>query len=408
MRTVKGWSIGCVGSAAVAMALLLSASSVHAQEERFTVERPSSVLIFPKVVRQGPSSRTTTIQITNTSNMLVQAHCFYVNGSELNGVPLWQITDFTISLTRQQPTSWDVTEGRPVDPTDEQTGLDPGTVPPVAPGFAGGLVCVQVNVDGMPTDANSLKGEATLAETGDAEQLLTVGKYNAVGIQGIDNDGDNVLRLDNVEYAACPGGAYLNFVPDGAQDDIINELGNAPSAVSTTLALIPCAMDFENLLPGHTVASFQFRDEFEVGPSLTPVDIECWTPFQLADAPVTPATSSTYWHARITTEEPAPGAGGFVGVANVQRVGANGAVASSITNLHFLGNRETGFCSTSGDECTTDADCTGQAGDVCRRNLGARCSVDGDICLTDEDCEDGADPNDYCKAPEIRLPEALL
>jgi hypothetical protein len=95
-------------------------------------------------------------------------------------------------------------------------------------------------------------------------------------------------------------------------------------------------------------------------------------------------------------------------VANVQRVGANGGAAASLSNLHFLGNREDGFCSVSGDECTSDTDCTGGAGDVCRRNLGARCSVDGDICLTDADCSDGADPNDICAAPEIRLPEALL
>jgi hypothetical protein len=268
-------------------------------------------------------------------------------------------------------------------------------------------VCVQVNVDGLPTDANSLKGEATIAETDALEQLIAVGKYNAVGIQGIENDGDHVLRLDNVEYAACPSGAYLNFVPDGAQDDIINSFGNAPSAVSTTLALIPCAMDFENLVPGRTIAQFQFRDEFELGPS-TSTTVECWTPFSLADAPVVPAGSSTFWHARITAAEPAPGAGGFVGVANVQRVGANGAVASSLANLHFLGNRETGFCSISGDECTSNADCSGGGSGVCRRNLGARCSEDGDICLTDADCQDGAVADDICQAPEIRLPEALF
>jgi hypothetical protein len=413
MRMVKGRrSIGCVGTVAVTLAFLLAASAVYAQgEERFTVERPSSVLIFPKVVREG-SNRQTTIQITNTSNMLVHAHCFYVNGSALNGVPLWQVIDFSITLTRQQPTSWTADEGRPIDPTDDQTGLDPGPVPPVPPGFAGGLVCVQINVDGNPSVANSLKGEATISETNDLEQLVAVGKYNAVGIQGIDDDPNedtlHVLRLDNVEYAACPSGAYLNFVPEGAQDDIINGFGNGPSAVSTTLALLPCAMDLENLLPGRTVAAFQFRDEFELGPSLAPVPVECWTPFNLADAPVTPATSSTFWHARITAVEPAPGAGGFVGVANVQRVGANGAIASSLANLHFLGNREEGFCAISGGECTTDVDCTGGAGDTCRRNLGARCSVDGDICLTDADCADGANPSDACLAPEIRLPKALF
>jgi hypothetical protein len=410
MRMVKGRCIGCVGTLAVTLALMLVATAAYSQEERFTVERPSSVLIFPKVVRESPH-RQTTIQIANTSNMPVHAHCFYVNGAAQNGIPSWQVTDFSITLTRQQPTSWNADQGRPVDPTDDQTGLDPGSVPPVPPGFAGGLVCVQVDVEGMPSTANSLKGEATISESNDSAQLVAVGKYNAIGLQGIngpDLDAPNVLKLDNVQYAACPGGAYLNFVPEGAQDEVVNEFGNGPSAVSTTLALMPCAMDLENLIPGHTVASFQFRDEFETGPSLTPVDVDCWTPFQIGDAPVTPATSSTFWHARITAVEPGPGAGGFVGVANVQRIGANGGIASSLTNLHFLGNRETGFCAGSGDSCMADTDCAGGAGDVCRRNLGARCSVDGNICLTDADCAGGTDPNDTCLAPEIRLPEGLL
>ena len=46
-----------------------------------TTEQSSSILIFPKVVFDG--SRDTVIQISNTSNSMVHAHCFYVNAAPL-------------------------------------------------------------------------------------------------------------------------------------------------------------------------------------------------------------------------------------------------------------------------------------------------------------------------------------
>ena len=53
------------------------------------------------------------IQISNTSNNMVHAHCFYVNARTVfNGAPVWQVTDFTIWLTRQQPTHWVASQGR--------------------------------------------------------------------------------------------------------------------------------------------------------------------------------------------------------------------------------------------------------------------------------------------------------
>jgi hypothetical protein len=372
MRTVKGQRTGGIASVMMGLALL-AAGTAQAQtdEDRFTTERPGSILIFPKVVWQ--ENRNTVIQITNTSNMLAQAHCFYINGADFNGVPLWQITDFSINLTRQQPTHWSVCDGRPVNPNDNlatgEPGLDPGNVPPVAPGFIGGLVCVQVNVDEGASDANALKGEATIGDRDDLDVLVAVSKYNAVAIRGIDDDGDNVLRLDNDEYAACPAGAHLNFIPEGLPDDIINQLGNGPSAVSTTLALLPCNMDFENLVPGTTQLSLQFRDEMEGGVSFTPVDVNCWRAFNLGEAagslPQTP-----FGYARLDVTDGTTV--GFVGVANVRRVGANGAVSTAANNLHFLGNEVPGFCAIDMDSCTGTADCADGAtvtGDICVRNL---------------------------------------
>jgi hypothetical protein len=107
----------------------------------------------------------------------------------------------------------------------------------------------------------------------------------------------------------------------------------------------------------------------ETGVSLTPIDVQCFRAFNLGEAqgslPATP-----FGYARIETT---PGTTvGFVGVANVRRVGANGAVSTAANNLHFLGNSETGFCSIDGNTCTSTADCAAMptlVGDVCVRNL---------------------------------------
>jgi hypothetical protein len=372
MRTVKVLGAGVMASVMMGLVLLV-AGAAQAQDERFTTERPGSILIFPKVVKD--TNRNTVIQITNTSNLMAQAHCFYTNGAEFNGIPLWQVTDFTINLTRQQPTQWNVCDGRPVNPGDTlangNPGLDPGNVPPVVPGFVGSLVCVQVNVDGGANGANALKGEATIGDTNDAGDLVGVSKYNGVAVRAIADDGDNVLNLDNVEYAACPSGAHLNFIPEGMPDSIVNSLGNGPSAVSTTLAIVPCSMDFENLVPGATQLGFQFRDEMEGGVSVTPIDVICWRALNLGDpqfAGSLPATPFGYARMDVT-----PGTTeGFVAVANVRRVGANGAISSAANNLHFQGNSDEGFCAVDMNTCTSTADCATPptvAGDVCIRNL---------------------------------------
>src|SRR5262252_4015255 len=46
-----------------------------------TTEQSASILIFPKIVFDG--SRDTVIQISNTANSMVHAHCFYVNAAPL-------------------------------------------------------------------------------------------------------------------------------------------------------------------------------------------------------------------------------------------------------------------------------------------------------------------------------------
>jgi len=94
-----------------------------------TTSAGSSILIFPKVMvlsrDYDPQGLDTVIQISNTSNSMVYAHCVYVNGAPLDprfppsaqNPPQCQEVDFTIFLTKQQPTHWVVSTGRRVEPS---------------------------------------------------------------------------------------------------------------------------------------------------------------------------------------------------------------------------------------------------------------------------------------------------
>jgi len=345
MSTVKGLRAGVMASILAGVAL----AAGIAQAQGFSTERPGSILIFPKVVNTDVN---TVIQITNTSNQLTYAHCFYVNGATVNGQPLWQVTDFELALTRQQPTHWGASTGRAVNPVDSVGGLDPGLVPPIPPGFTGYLVCVETSVDGTPVSANSLIGVATVGAIGDGGPNV-VSKYNAVGIPGCGstlgpcgtdgtaNDGDNVLSLDNHEYAACPGGVYVNFESEGGPDPALVNAGNTASTVSTNLSLVPCGIDFENLIPETTTIAAQIRDEFETVSSVFPIGVDCYFEDPLSASPFGGAftlSSSTFGTAIL---RPPLGGNGVpvgvpvVGVANVLRTADDGSQDTAATNLHF-------------------------------------------------------------------------
>ena len=90
MSKVKGLRAGVMASILAGAAL----AAGIAQAQGVSTERPGSILIFPKVVNDGND---TIVQITNTTNSLTYAHCFYTNGDVVNGQPLWQVTDFELA-----------------------------------------------------------------------------------------------------------------------------------------------------------------------------------------------------------------------------------------------------------------------------------------------------------------------
>ena len=294
--------------------LLLGLAAPTSSSARTTSEQPASIIVFPKVIVDG--TRDTFIQISNTANSMVHAHCIYINAfptcegigdcqmGTCSGpcVPQWQELDFNIWLTKQQPTHWGAGFGRR-DSVGAQScfrdlstgerqydcysaGLAQGLIPPVPTPFEGELRCIEVDQSGAPISGNHLKGEATLiSRDGDAS------KYNAIGILGepFTNNGDNTLCLGGEPSEDCPTGAeyegcaarfWIPHFAAGADNPILGPT----SKVRTEITVVPCRVNYERGALDITTVTLQFRavNEFEQGFSASH-RVDCWDSFFLDD-----------------------------------------------------------------------------------------------------------------------------
>ena len=289
MRTVK-WNAFLSGICVFAVALGVMAGGACAD---VTTEKGASILIFPKV--RANTTYDTIIQITNISNSMVHARCFYVNATLFDSgipctvpsescLPQWNETDFDIWLTKQQPTHWLVSTGRlsfPGPLGTDLAGFPPGRVPPVGHTFEGELKCVEVTDSDDPFPGNHLKGEATIKalvtavpNLAQATVAADVSKYNAIGIEGNPNTppNSNTLPLDGQIYDACPAKLIVNHFANGAGavDPVVDAFNPVPPAapvigsfINTELTLVPCAENFETQRPTSSTVQFLVTNEFE-------------------------------------------------------------------------------------------------------------------------------------------------
>jgi hypothetical protein len=385
----KALGMRCVwGLCGVLAGVLLTASVTQAA----STDLSGSVVVWPKVVWTGNTAngtasmnRDTVIQLTNTSNQMVHAHCFYINAAPVdpNSRPspqnprLWQVTDFTLWLTRRQPTHWVVSQGRQVNPSDgfgvDGSGIDPGAVPPVPPGFEGELKCVQIDSMGAPFGGNSLKGEAVLrSRSGD------VSKYNAISISASDRasgDPANILSLDDTpnndgEYRSCPDTLLLNHFLDGSSNiavealdparcvDIceaslctvsggactadsdcpLNDSGASFCPIRTELTLVPCSQDFENIVPGIVNVQFTITNELEQQFSAS-TTVDCWLNVRLADITSSNGTCSGLTGGLCQTDADCLPLNGFCEKTSVFSLGnmGTGTALSEITPTDLQG-----------------------------------------------------------------------
>ncbi|HUI24888.1 MAG TPA: hypothetical protein VL403_02295 [Candidatus Kryptonia bacterium] len=350
MSTKKGlrrWAVLAAASGMVAVAAAAARADVVA-------DQAAAIIIFPKIevdARTNPAPMTgnidTIVQVTNTSNSVARARCFYVRASSLcvggtaegtvcttddncgggHCTPQWQERDFQLFLTKRQPLEWRASQGllsqcppsiaNPEDPVNgcpenriplsggrvaqNQAGGPPQDngdtfVPPTEDQFVGELKCVEVNaVDETPIDLNDLKGEATIVRTA-AVGAVDVRKYNAIGIQSAASpDGDpSTLTIGGpgAEYNACPNVIILDhFFDSNGGTGVTTHAGSNPvsAGVATNLVVVPCSEDFltQNAHFGDATLQFLIYNEFEQRFS-TSTRVSCYRDVKLSDIDTRP------------------------------------------------------------------------------------------------------------------------
>jgi len=327
--------------------LLIAGTGVTAQAQ-VSSERGASVVVFPKVIVEG--SRDTLVQLVNGANTTTHAYCWYTDAQPVHpglppgplNPPRWQVSDFRVVLTHDQPTSFVASRGRLADPLDEPcatngdldcygAGFDPGRVPALPFGFTGELRCVETDAAGFPLSGNHLTGEATLIDalTGDAS------KYSAIGIAGLDtNDSDPVLRLGE-EYTACPQDLVLDHALEGVEDE---QLG-AGSAVDTELTLVACSSDLESLITPFLVISLQATSELGVQTTAF-ATVPGWGNLRFSDiSPTLTAESLGAGTGQSRLQVTAQSTAGVLGIAEEIHRAADGRSATAAVNVHTEGVR---------------------------------------------------------------------
>ena len=466
------------------LGVVLAAMALWGSQAQAAVssDKPGSVVLWPKVIADG--TRDTLITLSNTRNEQAYAHCEYVQAlgicavtgtfcsvpdaapgspGSCEAVPgnvctqQWQSADFDVVLTRQQPTIWRVSTGRvdnPFLPADGECDLVPpanpgdalrqscpglfliGQVPP-APDqpFRGQLTCIQVAMDGTAIGSNGLKGEATI-ETIGSTQISTYNSINVEALQAAAVDG--LIRLNGVEYSACPEAVEVSHYAQGAEDLVAEAIDPAVCdpvegcPVESEITLVPCRADYNAENAARWATDIRYTNEFEQTLSIEET-FECWANFDLRDLGFAPADSSgtTFQRTRLIPtgsgrcilgdvnaacqDDADCGTGGVCGpvtgvlaiveefhntVASlaVPPTGPAGTAASNGYAVDFDedGSLEregrcrgdlttrcttnaqcpTGLCRYSGASCTTDIQCG--AGDFCDRCMNDEISFDAD------------------------------
>ena len=235
---------------------------------------PASMLVFPYVQVDSSNGIDTVIQMTATSAGAVTVHCFYEDTtSHCSNQPAlacttaaqcpvggtcnagWSAQDFAttfgfVSNVSNQPTGWRASIG----------STTPGfpIVPPVHEDpFVGLLRCFVTDATGIAVGSNALIGEATI-ERSVPGAAPDIARYNALGIPAsTTGNGDTTLALSD-EYTACPTTLVLNHFFDGASDPVLSG-----GALATTLAVVPCSVNYASMEPATAAVTYVLFNELE-------------------------------------------------------------------------------------------------------------------------------------------------
>jgi hypothetical protein len=333
MSTKKGNMRRMILSGGVATLIALGMLGVARAD--ITSDQAAAILIFPKLVvdtsaKLGPATDSE-IQITNTSNSVVAARCFLINTTSYcsnspvdapiactpegvaNKVPApnggcdigascvqqWTENDFRMTLTKRQPVSWKVSEGRLSDFPLSSSSSVPGAQ--TDPWF-GELRCVEVDpttfspsagFNPVNGGAGDLKGEATIISTEPSTGRVDASKYNGIGIQAIDvNNGDDVLNIGGpgAEYTGCPNVIVVDHLFDDAS---VSTGAGDPGTVHTDLTITPCGANLNLQIPNTVTLQFLVFNEFEQRFS-TSTRITCSKEIQLSNIDTRPTATDNF------------------------------------------------------------------------------------------------------------------
>ena len=330
MSTKKGNMRRMILSGGVAT--LITLGMLGAARADITSDQAAAILIFPKLVvdtsaKLGPATDSE-IQITNTSNSVIGARCFLINTTSYcsnspvdapiactaegvaNHIPppnggcdpfaaciqQWTENDFRMTLTKRQPVSWKVSEGRLSDfPLSPSSSVPAAQTDP----FIGELRCVEVDpttfqpVSGfnpINNGAGDLKGEATIVSTEVSTGKVDARKYNGIGIQATDvNNGDDILNIGGpaAEYTGCPNVVIIDHLFDDAN---VSTGTSTTGTVRTDVTFTPCGADLNLQIPNTVTLQFLVFNEFEQRFS-TSTRITCSKEIQLSDIDTRPTAS---------------------------------------------------------------------------------------------------------------------
>lgn len=188
------------------LAATLSATGVGAQtaDNVANTSQKGSLLIWPEV--DNFAGARTLIQIHNDNTAAIDVKCYWLNGQK-------DRKDFSFKLTKKQPVYFfaDTGRGSINVPFFPQT---PGTYPQgnVAQGT---LVCWAVDATvSSQVNFNHLAGSATVFEgTGGIHEYNTWAFKARTGNPGA-AIGDRELKLDGVQYDACPQYIHGTYLTD--------------------------------------------------------------------------------------------------------------------------------------------------------------------------------------------------
>jgi len=338
----RGVLAGSAMALAATLVLLGGVSGAFAQPaEETSVTQTGGFLVFPKIVVHttgtgnpalgaGELATDTVIQLTNTSNQLVVVNCYYVNANGHCGgpgpnaricqsnadclggqecVPGWDVRDFQIELTPNQPLGWTASTGYPDGLPCEIGGcavLQTGAVPGVQENpFIGELKCYQIDpatagaLIEEPLNSNDIKAEATIvqtnAATGGNPPAVLAAAYNAYSFRAqsdVGGGGPLCLGGDTLPpggsgpgcaatYTPCPGTLMLQHYFEFAE--------TPDGFVNTELTLVPCSEDLavSAVPPLSVTAQMLVYNEFEQRFS-TNTRVQCFQNLRLADVDTRP------------------------------------------------------------------------------------------------------------------------